>query len=186
MSKIAAAFGAVLFAGLLAACAGGPVVYSTSITGSYDPRILEYVAGKGGMPVEVVGNPFAAPPAELEAVVAETMARSHFGPRFPFLTEVPDDFASPYRVVVAIDPAPGTTVYRLCAGSAQSQGPTPGAPTRVAAAFCARDLIITSANGSIAGATGPRDAGFVGLIGQLSMALFPPVDPDRSGTEEFF
>lgn len=173
-----------LLTAALGACAGAPTVQPTSVTATYTPRILDYAGSKGGMPTEIVGNPFRVPKEELEAVIVETMARSHFGQKIPFFTEPPEDFASPYRVVVALDPAPGTNSYTLCAGTAQSRLRAPTEPTRVAAALCARELVITATRGSIAGPTGPRDPGFVRLIGQISMALFPPVDLEKRGPNE--
>ncbi|MFQ5776108.1 MAG: hypothetical protein ACE5GS_16425 [Kiloniellaceae bacterium] len=174
----------VLGASLLAACAGAPVVQPADITGTYSPRVLEYIAGRGGMLTEVVGNPFRVPKEEVDAVVIETMARSHFGAKFPFFTEAPEDFASPYRVVVVLDPAPGTSAYTLCAGGAETRPRKPAEPNRVAAAFCAREIVITATSGSIAGPTGPRDPGFVRLIAQISLALFPPIDQERQSLEE--
>jgi len=179
---IKVAFAAVL-TGALGACAGTPTVAPASVTGTYNPRVLEYVAGKGGMLTEVVGNPFATPKAEVDGVVLETMARSHFGARFPFFTKAPEDFTSPYRVVVVLDSAPGTSAYNLCGGEATTRPRKPSESNRVAAAFCARERVITATSGTVAGPTGPRDPAFVGLIAQISQALFPPNSQERNSLE---
>lgn len=166
----------VLFAaGTLAACAGASMVQPAIVTATYDPSVLQYIASRGGLPTEVVGNPFNAPDEQVHSVVRETMARSHFGPKFPFLAEKPQGFASSYRMVVVLNPAPGGAAYhKLCAGTAASQagGPATG-EVRVAAALCAGDRMITSTKGRVAGARGPQDPAFVGLIAQVSHALFP-------------
>ena len=165
----------VLFtAGTLAACAGAAIVQPAIVTATYDPSVLQYIASRGGLPTEVVGNPFNAPDEQVHSVVRETMARSHFGPKFPFLAEKPQGFASPYRMVVVLIPAPGAAYHKLCAGAAASQAGKPaGGEVRVAAALCATDRMITSTKGRVAGAREPQDPAFVGLIAQVSHALFP-------------
>lgn len=178
--------GVGLLSAMLAACAGTPTVQPASITGTYTPRLLNYVAGKGGMLTEVIGNPFNAPKEEVDRVVLATMERSHFGPRFPFFTEAPADYTSPYRVVVALDPARSTSPYTLCAGGVETRQRAPTESNRVEAAFCAREQVITSTSGVVAGPLGPRDPAFVNLIEQISLALFPPHDTERNSRDDFF
>jgi len=173
-----------LGASVLASCAGAPTTRPATVTGTYSPRMLEYVAGKGGMLTEVVGNPFSAPKSEVDAAVLSTMETSHFGARFPFFSKAPEGYSSPYRVVVALDPAPGTSAYTLCAGNVRTQPRGPSDPNRVVAAFCARERVVTANQGLVYGPTGPRDPAFVGLIAQLSQSLFPPNDQERNSLED--
>lgn len=171
---------------VLASCAGAPTTQPATVTGTYSPRLLEYVAGKGGMLTQVVGNPFSAPKAEVDAAILSIMEKSHFGARFPFFTEAPEGYTSPYRVVVALDPAPGTSAYALCAGNVRIQPRGPSDPNRVVAAFCARERVVTANQGHVHGPSGPRDPAFVRLIAQLSHSLFPPNDQERGSPEKLF
>jgi hypothetical protein len=167
-------------AAILAGCAGGgPVLQPPQTYSAYTPQILNYAAQKGGMLVEVIGNPFQASKQDLDAVIADTLANSHFGQKIPFFTQAPANYTSPYRVVVALNPAPGTSAYKLCAGGVQTQARGPRDPDRVQAALCAQDQVVTSVGGYVFGPTGPRDPNFVGLIAQTSHALFPPTSPDQ-------
>ena len=173
-----------LCAALLGACAG-PVVHSSSINPGWTPQLLDYAASKGGILVEVQGNPFQAPKEELDAVIVETMAKHHFGQKVPFFSKAPPDFGSPYRVVVALNPGRGISTHKLCAGTVETRPRGPQDPDRVHAALCARELVITSAVGSVSGSIGPRDPNFVELIAQVSLSLFPPDDPIRRGGRNF-
>ena len=42
------------------------------------------------------------------------MTGSHFGPPVDFLTAPPEDFRSPYRIVLVFDSAHGYTEKKLC------------------------------------------------------------------------
>ena len=184
---VASAWAASLAAlGLLTACAGTPTVLPSSISAGYSPDILNYSAGKGGMLTEVIGNPFDASKAELEAAVVETAEGSHFGQDVPFFTRPPEGYNSPYRVVFAMNPAPGTSAYTLCRGEAQTRLRQPSESDKVSAALCAREVVITSVRGSVAGPQGPRDPAFLHLISQLTLALFPPDSPETRGRQSNF
>ena len=175
----AAAPAALAALGLLAACAGTPTVLPPTVGPAYGPEIINYSAGKGGMLTEVVGNPFQAPKAELEAAVVEAAEGSHFGQRIPFVLRPPAGYNSPYRVVYAMNPVPGTNPRDLCGGEAQTRQRLPSESDRVSAALCAGDSVISSVRGSVAGPTGPRDPAFRSLIAQLTLAMFPPESPER-------
>lgn len=172
--------------GLLAACAGSTTVQPAYYSSGYTPDILNYSAGKGGMLTEVVGNPFAGPKGELDAAVVETAQRSHFGQKIPFFTTAPEGYTSPYRVVYAMNPVSGTSAYNLCGQKAETRARLPTESDRVAAALCAREVVISSASGSVAGPLGPRDPAFVALIAQLTQALFPTTSPERQGNSPVF
>jgi len=181
MTKTLPFTGSVIALAFLAGCAGSPVVQPSHSSAGYTPDILNYSAAKGGMLTEVIGNPFAGSKAELDAAVAETAAKSHFGQKVPFFTQAPEGYTSPYRVVFAMNPARGTSAYSLCAGTAETRARTPKESDRVAAALCAREVVITSVKGSVAGPRGPRDPVFLDLIAQMSLALFPTTSPQRRG-----
>ncbi len=171
---------------LVAGCAGTSTVQPGSASAGYTPDILNYSAAKGGILTEVIGNPFAGPKGELDAAVVETAAKSHFGQKVPFFTQAPEGYTSPYRVVFAMNPVRGTSAYTLCGGKAETRARTPKESDRVEAALCAREVVITSVKGSVAGSLGPRDPAFLNLIAQMSQALFPINSPERRGGSDTF
>ena len=171
---------------LVAGCAGAPGIRPDNVSSAYTPDILNYSAGKGGMLTEVIGNPFVAPKSELDAAVVETAQKSHFGQKIPFFTQAPEDYTSPYRVVFAMNPAKGTSAYTLCEGGAETRPRQPSESDRVSAALCARETVVSSVRGSVAGPLGPRDPAFLNLIAQLTHALFPPSSPERRGRSSHF
>jgi hypothetical protein len=179
MTKKLRVAGSTIVLAFVAGCAGTPTVQPGSSSAGYTPDILNYSAAKGGMLTEVIGNPFAHPKAELDAAVTETAAKSHFGQKVPFFTQAPEEYTSPYRVVFAMNPVRGTSAYNLCAGTTETRARTPKESDRVEAALCAREVVITSVKGSVAGPLGPRDPAFLSLIAQMSQALFPINSPER-------
>ena len=133
----------LLLAAGLTACAAADVVLSpTNFYGAYTPTVVNYSSARGGMPVEVVGNPFDAPKDELNAAISGWMEGSHFGPRVNFLTEPPGDFSSAYRIVMVFDPSQGYTELKLCRESGSIQ-PGTGEAVRVHAALCAGESPLT-------------------------------------------
>ena len=168
-----------LAAAAVSACAGGTVTYGV-YHGNFDPSMLNYAAGKGGIYTELVGNPFDAPGTEVAEVVTSTMFSSHFGAQVDFLTERPADSTSPYMVKMLFNPAPGVSAANLCEDSNQPSQAVPG-KLRVMAAFCASGYRETSVVGAIHGTTSPDDPAFRQLIRQLTVQLFPPNNPDVNG-----
>ena len=175
-----------LLAGAAPAWAMGDVVLSpTSFYPAYTPTVLNYAASRGGMPTEILGNPFQVPEEELARAVTRMMTGSHFGPPVRFLTETPEDFASPYRVVLLFDSKPHHTTLKLCGEDARSLVRQSNGVLRVHAALCANDKPLTSVSGRVSGASGPGDARFRKLIGQITINLFPRRNPDHE-SDHFF
>lgn len=179
MVRWTAVAGAVTAAGLLAGCAGTATLPHHFVYDAYRPSYLSYAASRGGLLTEVVGNPFDAPKTAVDDAVTETFGQRAFGPKLDFFTEPPEGYSSAYRVVVLFDPAPGAAPARLCREPAQAQDKRPGR-VGVLAAFCSGDRRITSAGGSVEGASGPDDPAFRRLMGQVSALLFPSRPGDRS------
>ena len=164
--------------GLTACIETGAVI--PGYTGSYDPSILRYAAGKGDMFTEVVGNPFYAPKEEVARAVTGTMYRAHFGPLIRFNTERDADNTSPYRVVVLFNPGRNVTPIKLCEDSQQPTQPA-SSKLRVMLAFCSLGYRETSVTGWVDGVTAPNDDSFQALIRQMTGQLFPPSNPDPNG-----
>ncbi len=171
----------VILAGAGAACTSTDVVLSpTSYYAAYTPTVLSYSATSGGILVEVVGNPFDAPKADLERSITGAMAGSHFGPQVDFVTTPPEDFRSPYRIVMVFDSTQGYTQAKLCAQTDTIQ-PEAGETVKAHAALCAAEQPLTGVNGRVSDVTGPDDPKFGRFIAQMTTNLLPPTNPDRRG-----
>ena len=175
--------GALLLAGGLTACAGG--IVDTPYTGTYDPSMLRYVAGKGDLYTQIVGNPFNASKDKVESVVTGTMFGAHFGPDVRFSTTRDPDNTSPYSVVLLFNPAPSVTAIQLCADPDPQLATAASGQTRVMLAFCASGYRESSVTGRVAGVTDPNDAAFRALIRQMTVQLFPPrnLNPNGGGSD---
>ena len=127
----------VILAGAGSACLSTDVVLSpTSFDGAYTPTVLNYSATSGGMLVEVIGNPFDAPKADLERSITGAMTDSHFGPHVDFVTTPPEGFRSPYRIILVFDSTQNYTPYKLCSQTESIQ-PAASDTVRAQAALCA-------------------------------------------------
>lgn len=176
-----AAFAAGMTLGL-AGCNGA--VVNTPFTGTYDGGQLSYVAAKGDLRTDVVGNPFGVPQETVDRAVTAAMFRAHPGPPIRFSTEANADNPSPYRVVVVLNPAPQVAEGTVCATANAAERPS-GDTLRVVAAFCAGAQRETSVSGWLDNASGPNDPAFVALIRQMTGQLFPPRNTDPNGGADF-
>ncbi len=178
-SFLAGAAGATLLA-VLAGCGGQTTVVQPTYRTSYDPALLVYAASRGGMKVDIVGEPFAGRAAEVSRTVTTRLSQSIPGVDMPFFTKPPAGFDSPYRVVMLFDPSPGANFQDLC--TAPEGQPTARSPGRVqvAAALCSTGQTITRVRGSVSNVTSPDEAGFADLMGQVGRGLFLPTNPDMN------
>ncbi len=85
-------------AGGLSACAAGAV--DPAYISTWDPRTVNYLAAKGPVYTQVVGNPFKAPQVTLERSVTSAMSGANAGQPLSFSTRKDPNNTSPYRVVV--------------------------------------------------------------------------------------
>ncbi len=161
----------------LAACGRGAVTVQPPIIGSYDPEMLGYAASRGAILTEVTGNPFGVPKHDVDAAVASSMTGATFGRHVTFAAKVSPDYASPYRVVFLLGPAPGAQSSRLCDDPDQPTA-VPVDRLRALAAFCGAETVINSIAGSAPKTALPNDPAFRELIRRMTMDLFPIEDPD--------
>ncbi len=171
----------LLFALLSAtACSTNTVVLSpTNFYGAYTPTVLNYASTRGGILVDVTGNPFDDPQEDLEQAITQAMTGAHFGVRVAFITTPPEDFASPYRVVMVFDAAQNHTNLKLCRFD-HGIDPQTGEKVRVHAALCTNESPLTAVSGEVGEASDPGDPRFRQLIRQITVNLLPPFNPDRS------
>ena len=164
---------ALALAGLVAAACSGPSTVPGVIDSAYGPQVINYAASRGGMPVQVVGNPFPVAKAELDRIVTTTMERSYFGQRMPFFTERPPDFRSPYHIVLIFNPTLGTNNQALCVEPDQPTAVEPGR-LRIMAALCSSERRLTSSNGQMAMVEDPTALAFRQILSQITYDLLPP------------
>lgn len=170
----------LILAGAGSACSTSGVVLSpTNYYITYTPSVLNSAAASGGMLVEVVGNPFDAPSAELDSAITSAMTGSHFGPPVDFVTTPPEGFTSPYRIVLVFDDTRGYTEAKLCNEGTSIEPGTGGEFVKVNAALCAGTQPLTGVNGRVGEVTSPTDPKFHRLMSQITTNLLPPFNPDR-------
>ncbi|MCG8596217.1 MAG: hypothetical protein MI785_17895 [Kiloniellales bacterium] len=138
---------------------------------------LGYAAGQGALLTDIRGNPFNAPKTAVDATITDTMYKSHFGPPVPFVTQAPEDYKSPYRVVMLFDPKETMSAHELCKGEPEAGEPD-GGVIKVAAAFCAQDIHETSVWGTVGRTSSPDDPEFKALIRKMTNQLFPVQEPN--------
>ncbi|MDX1710220.1 MAG: hypothetical protein R3316_03685 [Rhodovibrionaceae bacterium] len=172
---------------LLGACAsgfeGGTFVRQPFFS-SYDNSMLRYTAGRGGMLVQTIGNPFEAPPREVSRIVAGHMEGAQFGPRMPFFSTPPEGFGSIYRMRVSLNTT--MTAQAICRRESTAQKTAPsrqrGAQrVDVVMAFCSGEKRISSVRGYATGVNGPRDPKFRSLLRIMTKVILPQRDPHRIG-----
>jgi hypothetical protein len=169
-----------LLMGIAPAWSMGDVVLSpTSYYPAYTPTVLNYASTRGGILTQVVGNPFDVSKEELERTVTGIMAGSHFGPRVAFITEPPEGYRLPYRVVLLFDAKRGHSSHALCGPGVLAAPLQMNDKLRVHAALCAGDAPLTAVSGTVRGPVGLNDSRFRKLLGQITTNLFPPNNPDR-------
>lgn len=160
----------------LSACIGGVPVVTPVQVNSYDPSMLSYAAGNGGMHVEIYGNPFGGEQAAFEEKVANALTKAHRGPDFPVTPEKAANQQTVYRLVMAFNtPHPGYRICRTPGGEAAA-----GSPVTVYAALCQGGRSVTSLSGQIA-VSGPDDPAFDSLMTQVAANLLPARNPDMDG-----
>ncbi|MEM7168867.1 MAG: hypothetical protein AAF530_01760 [Pseudomonadota bacterium] len=164
----------VVSAGLImAGCAGQVVSNQGIISDNYDPKTLGYAATRGGVFVDIQGDPFPGAEAQSNQVITESLGRAHFGPKVDFFTEKPADYRSPYRIAMVFGPAKNTNGDRLCRGDDIPLSIEPG-ETTVLAAFCNGEKRLTSTRAWVTQPSGPTDPAFDNLIRQVGVQLLPP------------
>ena len=176
----------LILAGAGTACSNNNVGLSqTSYYGAYTPTVLNYSATSGGMMVEVVGNPFDTPKADLERSITGAMTGSHFGQQVDFVTALPEGFRSPYRIVMVFDSSQNYTEKKLCEQGRSIQ-PGTGEIVKAHAALCANGAALSGVSGRIGGVASHEDPQFRRFIALMTTNLLPPLNPDRRGHRSGF
>lgn len=167
----------------LTACAQfGITVTRVDYANQYEPA--EASAAGGGdhqMKVTVLGNPFDAPHAALEAAVIDSMQGSSSGIPINFAAnpENPDPSRS-FHVVVAFNPETIRDPAKLCATGEDVALAEPAAGTvTLMGAFCSSDSYLSHAIARASDIEGPASEKLDAMVIQLTLALFPDENPHR-------
>ncbi len=172
MMKKLVSLGAAALAALLGGCGDGPSTVPGGYRNAATWSTFFAATSSGPLLLEVHGNPFAAPTAELRAKVAGAMSAAL--PSRPFTMTLDAQAASmpKVRVVVALGVPPSLDAAELCAGKvAVSTAKADGGRVELLAAFCEGGALLSSVRGWVAKVEGPEDARFTRLLGQVMREL---------------
>jgi hypothetical protein len=189
MRRVRASIAAALAGGVLTtACAGQPILYNEFVHSGYSPTEYGVGAGRKDLRMVVYGDPFGLGEAEFAAATVAILNRHQ-----PFLqpthfTTTPDESASARHRMVLIFDQPRIPVFRLCrtpitTPPARPAEPAPARTLHVSAAFCLHGGELTAVQGKIDGVEGVDDPKLDRLLGQIVLALFPPIDPNDDDHE---
>lgn len=165
-----AARGAAL--GLVAACSNLAPVEAPYFP-HYNNAVATYAAVDRDLLVEVHGTDGTRPPAAFAADVAAAMQGQTELPGVTFTTEPTPRTRAGYRVVMEFNGPVAVTGDALCAGPPRpiAQGER---PLRIAAAFCARDQMLSRVYAKVA------DPALIGaVVGEVTRELLPRESPDE-------
>jgi len=165
-------------AGLLAACSGAPALERGDYAAAYRITELHHAARNEGVPVTVVGNPFGLSDEAATADTAGRLRAPGWGPQVDFRPRVVGDGG--YGLVLAFDPPRRTTPQQVCQvqfGRTLERAPDAEGGTRVVAAFC-NGGPLSSTRAGLTGVSAPDDPRYGELLAQLTLTLFPAVNPD--------
>lgn len=162
----------------LTACENPVLVGNVDIARNYDPAELRrYGSGGNELRVEVHGDPFGAGAATTAMTTVAAMQGNTIGNLVTFAVEPGQEAKPPSRVVLYFNPRGLIGGETLC----EPRTPittSPGAnPLRVSGAWCQSNYVITRADAHVGGVDSLASEPFRALIGQLTIALFPPERP---------
>jgi hypothetical protein len=171
----------LLLAGIvLSGCTDGAIIHYNYYNSAYTPSQVDLAAASGPSLAVVRNNPFPQD-RDNRGVVAAMQARN-YGPRMYFDQARRAEDRYGYKVVLDFGERPGYLTQCAAAPAPPVVAPTNGRIS-VLASFCVGDLLLTDALGSIGGASGPDDPRFQRMIGDVMVALTPPYDPNRGGSD---
>ena len=179
---------------------GGPMISYSSIEPIYNYQEASYAADGRDLEVVVLSNPFGEAGVSDDALGDAVVGAMQGQPGWMVtnFTTTPGESARPlYRVVWLIGVDAGTSLYRLCGPTSginiagynvgaytpsdaeRAAPPKPG--TKVIAAFCRRERMMTYLGASIGGITSPDDPRFREFIKTATRQLLPHRDPSHQG-----
>ena len=112
------------------------------------------------------------------AAVVDAMQGNTLGTPVTFALEPAQEARPPSQVVIYLNPRQLVGAETLCnPASPITTTPSAGGKVVVNGAWCQTSFVITRAAARVGGADGLASERFRSLIGQLTIALFPPRNP---------
>ena len=161
---------------VLAACSGAASITTTdafaALSPAYAPGSVWYAA-KDGMRAVIHGNPFAVPQAETDQAVLSALRLPRWHQRAQFVSYPTDGKRRGYRLVLVFNTADPIGHGKACR-DLQEIGVGPGqGVTRIHAAFCTGERLLSHLNGQVA-VSGPNDPALRTLLARTMDQLLPP------------
>lgn len=173
----------------LAACATGQTAIITHeyFAPTYGPKLLNSAGKYQAVPVEIVGNPFAAPKATVDAAMMNAVRRTAYGGRIAFTANPEGEVRSPFRLVAIFTPSPRIGHADVCTGS-REQERQPLGGLELMMTYCFGERALSSVRARRADLGGPDDPAFDRFVRNTAAALFQPRKEDGNGPDgdDFF
>jgi hypothetical protein len=156
----------------MSSCSAGTINY-VHIDSSYDPTVYAHIPYTGPLFAEVSGNPFGIPQADLQRLVNDVIqppgAKAETGQGI--------------RVHIAF----GTKVADRHSACSMAGNNTMSNTISLVAALCrGSDGATTYLVGSVDDIKGPSDPRFESFLRQVTVQLFPRIDPNRDSNAPCF
>ncbi len=164
--------GAAALAALVGGCGDGPSTVPGGYRNAATWSSFFSATSHGPLLLEVHGNPFGVPAAEVKAGVAKAMSAALPSRPFAMTLDPQAAPASKIRVVVALGVPQSLDAAELCAGRVVTATTrADGGRIDVLAAFCDGGGLLSSVRGWVAKVDGPDDSRFTRLMGQVMREL---------------
>jgi hypothetical protein len=184
MRGAAATIGSLALALVLAACTSSDGVRTVRGDWSgYSPSYLQYAAIKGSLPALIRGEAFPGVPRDAFAGrVLDEMKDRPFGVGALSFKALPAGSSKPPLFVsLVFNPEPSFDSAAACDPVMADRAggpPNPDGATRVVAAFCSSQRLLSGTVGEASGLTGQADPRFGRLVRLVMVDLFPPREPN--------
>ncbi len=173
MWKFPTLFGVIL---AVSGCADGVIVQEPVFEQIYADGDAEYAMQYGEMLTRVYGNPFAAGADGSERSVTRLMKGANRGPEVEFTPKPEGKGSDPYHVVMIFNAPPSLAAKSICGGGSNFGSVPAGGSMTLLSGFCIGGDLLSTASGSTAGVSGPRDPKFRELVRLVTYSLFPAYD----------
>lgn len=164
----------LLIAVVLAACEDRPAtVAHHHVEGAWS--LAQGVMKNGPLLVVVEGNPFTAPAAQLETRIVQIMTDAVTWTATPrFTTDSALASSNTLRIVMTLNPLPGTGAHEQCTGQSRGGGPLPDGRIRIIGAFCDAASLLVTVSGHAGDAANLHDEQVTALIRQMTLDMLSP------------
>jgi hypothetical protein len=184
-SPVAALLAALAFS--VSGCAEVSVVGGVDIAKNYQPEELRrYGSGGNELRVEVHGDPFGSGSQATARATVDAMQGQNIGNPVTFALDPAQEAKPPSKVVIYFNPRGLVGSETWCDPREPiTIAPAGSGSLRVNGAWCQSNYVISSASARIGSAGGLESQAFRGVVGELTRALFPPVNPHRDTDRRF-